>query len=216
MKLSAVIFDLNGTVLTDEKQYGQAFAKVLAQFGIEADSDYPHVAGIGVEENWPIFIKKYWIKTDKSTQELAQETQNEYCKQISQVVLKNGFEKFVENVRENGIQTALATSNYWSVVEMIFEVLDIEKFFDSVTTGEEAEFKKPNPRIFEIAAEKLGVDFSECLVIEDSAAGVEAAHSAGMKVVAFARDDRNKKDLEDADMIVDDFTALSLEKINNL
>ena len=193
MKLSAVIFDLNGTVLADEGEYGRAFTKVLGQFGVSVDSDYPHTAGIGVEENWPLLIKKYKIKTSKSIRELAQETQNEYCAQISQVALKNGFEDFANSIRDSGIQTALATSNYWNVVEKIIDTLDIGDYFDTVTTGEEVEFKKPNPRLFEIAAEKLGVNCENCLVIEDSKAGVEAARLAGMKVVAFARNEKHKK-----------------------
>jgi len=217
MKIQAVIFDLNGTVLADEKQYGRAFAKILAQFGIEIESDYPHIAGIGVEENWSIFIQKHKIKTDKSIEELAQETQSEYCKQISQVTLKNGFQEFVESIRNSGIQTALATSNYWDVVEKIFKALSIGDYFESVTTGEEVEFKKPNPRIFEIATEKLGADPSECLVIEDSVAGVEAAHLAGMKVIAFARNEKHKATLlKEADLVVNDFTEISVDDIDDL
>ena len=77
MKLSAVIFDLDGTVVADEDEYGEAFARVLKKLGVIVDSEYPHVGGIGVRENWPIFIKKYNIKTDKTIEELTLLTQKE-------------------------------------------------------------------------------------------------------------------------------------------
>lgn len=216
MKVSAVIFDLDGTVIADEDEYGEAFSKVLAGFGIAVNSDYPHQGGIGVEENWRIFKEKYNIKTDKTNAELAAETQAEYIKLIPGITLKDGFEDLIEGFRLAGIKTALATSNTWNVVEKLFDSLGIEKYFDSVTTGEEVGEKKPNPEIFEVAADKLVVSSNECLVIEDSVAGVEAAKSAGMKVVAIARDSRHKKELLKANLVVDDLSGITPDAIGKL
>jgi len=209
MKVSAVIFDLDGTVIADEDEYGRAFNKVLSELGIESGSEYPHIGGIGVEENWRLFFDKYDIKTDKTVEELSLQTQVEYVKLIPEITLKDGFEKFVQELRDSGIQTALATSNSWDVTEKVFDALGIQNLFDSVTTGEEATIKKPSPQIFEIAADKLGVLVEECLVIEDSAAGIEAAKSAGMKAVGIARDGLQKKSLSGANLIVDSFNDIT-------
>ena len=67
--ISAVIFDLNGTVLSDEDEYGLAFKRVLETLGAEVESDQPHVSGIGVEENWPKLLKEYGVKTKKTTKD---------------------------------------------------------------------------------------------------------------------------------------------------
>ena len=216
MNLSAIIFDLDGTVLADEDEYGEAFNRVLRKFGIETGSEYPHIAGIGVEENWTVFLKKFKIKTDETIADLSRQTQEEYVKLLPKVKLKTGFKKFINEVHKNNIVTALATSNTWAVVEKVLDQFNIKDFFDGVTTGEEVGAKKPSPQIFTITADKIGMDSSNCLVIEDSEAGVEAAHAAGMKVVGIARDGEHKKNLKQADLVIENFTELSLEKLKSL
>jgi len=208
MNVSAVIFDLDGTVLDNEDEYGASFKKVLESLGAKDIPDYPHVRGIGVKENWPVLIEKYKIKTNKSAEELARQTQEEYLKKIDAVTIKEGLEDFVDSLKGRGIKTALATSNDFWIVEEIFEKLKLGSFFDMVTTGEEARFKKPAPDLFLVAADKLGVPPAECLVIEDAASGIAAAHAAGMKAVGLAQNDGQKKELQGADIIVKDYAEI--------
>ena len=91
MRITAAIFDLDGTVVSDEDEWGEAFKIVLQRLGVKEQSAYPHVGGIGIEENWPIFIRKYNIKTNESIEELSQETKKEYVKLIDRIRLKQGF-----------------------------------------------------------------------------------------------------------------------------
>lgn len=209
MRTKAVIFDLDGTVLDNEDEYGAAFKKVLKSLGADVKENYPHVGGIGVKENWPGLIKKYHIKIKKTFDELAAETQKEYIKLLPKVKIKKGLEIFIRGLKESGIKTALATSNVRYILEKVFAALPIENFFDSVTTGEEVANKKPGPDLFLAAADKLDLAPEECLVIEDSASGVEAARRAGMKVIAIARDTTHAKELEDADMVIKSYNQLS-------
>src|SRR3989344_3334157 len=208
MELKAVIFDLDGTVIADEDEYGEAFAKVMQQFGIKLTSKYPHIGGIGVGENWDVFIKKFDIKTDKTNDELGTETQKEYLKLIPKITLKPGFVEFAEWMRNSEVIVALATSNYWSAVDKLFDHLGIEKYFDFVTTGDEVKSKKPNPEVFDITAEKMGIATENCLVLEDSSAGIDAARKAEMKVIAIARNEKHKKSLKRADYIIADFREI--------
>lgn len=211
--ISAVIFDLNGTVLSDEDEYGLAFKRVLEALGAVVDSDQPHVSGIGVEENWPKLLKEYDIKTKKTTKELAIETQNEYRKQIEHVTVRDGFEEFVSNLKEDGIPIALATSNNWSMVDEVFQKLDIEKYFDVITTREEVLFTKPDPEIFILSAQKLQVDPNGCIIFEDSQAGIKAAKLAGMKSVGVAQDEKHAKTLKDAKLVIYDYNDISADKL---
>jgi beta-phosphoglucomutase len=208
--MKAVIFDLNGTVLADEAEYGAAFGEVLKGLGKKTDKKFPHTRGIGVKENWPVLLAKHKIKTTKTPDELSSMTQNAYLKRIDSVDLKNGFIEFVEGLKTSGTLIALATSNSWMIVEKIFRLLDIEKYFDVVTTSEEVGFNKPSPEIFLKTSEKLGVEPEDCVVIEDSQAGVEAAIAAGMKVVGLKHDKDHAKTLKDANLIVEGFVQLSL------
>ena len=213
MKISAVIFDLDGTVLSNEDEYGAAFKKVLESLGAKVDTNYPQTGGIGVKENWPGLLKKYKVKTDKTLDELASETQKEYLNLLNRVTVKEGFEDFVKSLKQEGLKIALATSNVWFIVGRVFEEIPIEGLFDSVTTGEEVVNKKPAPDLFLIAADKLDAVPEECLVIEDSESGIEAAHEAGMKVIAITRDNKHAKTLKDAELIVRSYNQLSPVKI---
>lgn len=216
MKISAVIFDLDGTVLSNEDEYGSAFKKVLEGLGAKVNTDYPQVGGIGVKENWPGLLKKYNVKTKKSLDELASETQKEYLKLLSKVTVKKGLKDFIKRLRADGIKIALATSNVWFVVERVFEEIPIERLFDSVTTGEEAVNKKPAPDLFLMAADKLGIKPKECLVIEDAPSGIAAAHKAGMKVVAVARNTKHESILKDADIVVKSYNQLSEHPVETI
>lgn len=216
MSIAAVIFDLDGTVVADEDEYGAAFAKVLRSLGAKVTSSYPHVGGIGVKENWPVLLKKYKIKTSKSIEQLTKETQDAYFAQIDQVTLKSGLREFIGQLRERGVKTALATSNASWIVEALVEKLGLQKYFDAITTGEEVRYKKPDPDTFLVTAGKLGVEQENCLVFEDSAAGIIAAQAAGMKVVGIFRNKKHAEELKEADMLVKNFRGLPLAKISNL
>jgi HAD superfamily hydrolase (TIGR01509 family) len=216
MTISAVIFDLDGTVLTNEEEYGAAFRSVLRLLGKRVDKKYPHVRGIGVKENWQLLLSKYKIRTNKTLEELTLETQNEFLKRLGTVTFKKGFEKFIKDLKDSGILVALATSNAWWVVDEISEVLPINHYFDIITTGEEVEYKKPDPDLFLITSEKLGVESGKCLVIEDSAPGIEAAHRAGMRVVGIVRDGKNRQELKEADMVIESFYDLSSKILSSL
>lgn len=205
MNFEAVIFDLDGTVLTNEDEYGEAFNRVLRRLGVDTNEEYPHESGIGVEENWPRLIEKYKIKTKKTKEELGHETQLEYFNLIKKVDLQEGFKKFADDLKAVGIKMALATSNSWSVVEKIFKTLSVGKYFDVVVTGEEVDRKKPSPDIFLKAAGRLNVLPEKCVVFEDSQAGIIAAKKAGMKVVAIARNKEYADKLKDADLLAEDF-----------
>jgi len=209
VKVSAVIFDLDGTVLDNEDEYGAAFRTILRLLGKKVDKKYPHIGGIGVKENWPRLLAKYKIKTKKTFEELTLETQNEYLKRIGEVTLKKGFEDFVADLKNSGISCALATSNAWWIVDAISEIHPLSHFFDTITTGEEVDFKKPDPDLFLLTAQKLGMESSECLVIEDSNAGIEAAHRAGMKAIGIYRDRNHAEELKEADLLIRNFYEIS-------
>lgn len=216
MQLSAVIFDLDGTVIDDEDEWGEAFGMVLRRLGVKGVSKHPHIGGIGVEENWPILLKKFKIKTNKDITELARETEKQYKRLVDRITLKKGFRELISELKSSGIKTALATSSYWDIVDKIFNALGIEDCFDSVTTGEEVEYKKPSPQIFEKSAEKLGVASGNSLVFEDSKAGIEAAQAAGMKVVGVFRDAKHKKELLDAQMLIENFDQVTPRLIEDI
>ncbi len=215
MHVSAVIFDLNGTILEDEDEYGKAFVKVLKSLGIDTKTLLPQEKGIGVKENWQKLIQKHNIKTDKSVELLVKETQEEYLKEISEVTIRPGFDDFINNLKDSQIKVALATSNTWEQTDKILDTLGLQDIFDVTTTGDEVTYNKPDPDIFLLTADKLGVEREDCLVIEDSLAGIQAAKRAGMKVIAISSEG-DSDIFSKADLVVEGFSEITTQAVDQL
>ena len=216
MELKAVIFDLNGTVVKDEFIYGAAFRKVLRKLGKKVDKKYPHIGGIGVKENWPRLLAKYKVSTNKTLDELEFMTQEAYLEEASSIKITKGFRRLSEELKNGNIKIALATSNSIFITDKILPELALTDFFDLVVTKEDVKFNKPSPDIFLTAAEKLGLKPHQCVVIEDSKSGIEAAGAAGMKVVGIFRDKGHAESLKDADLLIKDFNSLKMDQLQNL
>ncbi len=213
MELKAVIFDLDGTVVADELAWGLAFQDVLERVGVWVSTKYPHRGGIGIEENWPLLIEKYKIKTKKSVSLLTELTIDAFFDHLGEVEVKKGFFDFSRDLLVNDVQRILATSSVDFVAKRIISAMNLQNEFDVIVTGNEVQEKKPNPEIFLKACKKADVDPTEALVIEDSEAGFEAAHKAGLKVIGIRVNKQRNVDETKADMMVKDFTQLSYEKL---
>jgi HAD superfamily hydrolase (TIGR01509 family) len=216
MKLVAVIFDLDGTIIDSREAWGRAFSVVLKSLGVEIKEKYPDEPGIAVRENWRRFIVKFNIKTDKTLDELRSLTYHEYMKLIPEISLNDGVVEFIENLKDSGTEIALATSTSWEAMDKILNSLKIQELFDYITTSEEVTSQKPQPDIFIRAMEKMNLDPSECLVIEDSPSGVTAAKEAGIKVIALDPEEKNGEVLSKADLIVGGFSEISPKIIGEL
>lgn len=214
MKFAAAIFDLDGTIIDSERAWGKAFVNVFKILGVNSDSNHPQTGGVSVNKNWESLISEYDIKTGKSIDELVTLTYVEYEKLIPEITLNEGALEFMDVLKENGTPLALATSTKWETTDKILEQFNLLDVFESVTTGEEVLNPKPAPDIFLIAAEKLGVEPADCLVFEDSAPGVISAKEAGMRVIAVNDDKENQKKLQAADLVVANFSEISLKAID--
>jgi beta-phosphoglucomutase len=114
----------------------------------------------------------------------------------------------LQQARQMGCQMALATMSRCQQAVRVLEILDLGNAFDFVATRDDVENGKPDPEIYQLVARELDVTPKECLVIEDSPSGVQAALAAGMHVIAvstpFTRDRLHQTALLPAEFIVDD------------
>lgn len=211
MKYSAVIFDLDGTLLLNEEVYARAFIDVLRKHGAnvkDLDHDHPQEPGIGLKENWVLLRERFNLQ-NIPVEQLVHKTQDAYHARLSEVRIRPGFHKLRQALVDEGVIVALATSNDWWMVEDLLEDLNLHKYFETVTTGEEVAHKKPAPDIFRVTAQKLGVEPSECVVIEDSVAGIEAAKEAGMVAIAVLTSFTKPEDFPKADWVAKGFEEIT-------
>lgn len=125
----------------------------------------------------------------------------------------------LRKLQEKGLRLALASSNGLAIVEKILRDNGIRDFFEVVVSGESFRKSKPDPEIYIHTAAVLGIDTKDCLVAEDSTAGITAAHLAGMQVAAVIDDrfgfDRSLADFEvEKIMDIPDIPILSGKEVS--
>lgn len=181
--ISAVIFDLDGTVLDNEPEWETAFRAVVDSNQLSVVSWMPnkwlHEPGIGITPNWKRLAPE-------KAEELTVETMLEYRK--ADVKVRDGLVELIEQIKEKGWLTALVTGSSWNVVEKELEELALYLAFDVTTTGEEVVILKPDPEIYVLTCQKLGLEPKECVVVEDAIAGVRAGAEAGCMVIGLESD----------------------------
>jgi 16S rRNA pseudouridine516 synthase len=127
------------------------------------------------------------------------------------VKLKPGAFSFIDKMKNSGIRMGISTSNSKNLVDIVLQSLNIEEYFDHVTTGDDVSEGKPAPGIYLNTAKKIGLMPENCLVFEDVPMGIMAGKRAGMKVCAvddpFSEHLKEKK-MNLADYYIKDFTEI--------
>ena len=123
--------------------------------------------------------------SDAEKEALAYRKNNIYVKSLESLdksAVLDGVFEFIAYLKEKGIKTAVGSAS--KNTPMILEKTGLTEFFDAVSCGLDTQKSKPDPEVFLIAADRLDIPYSECLVVEDSDAGIEAAKAGGMYALA--------------------------------
>lgn len=152
--------------------------------------------------------------TPQQVEELSEEKEVIY-REIYQPQPVAGLVDLLHSLKEAGIKTAVGSSAPRENVDFILEKCDIGRYFDAIACGSEITHSKPDPEVYLLAAQKLGVKPTDCIVCEDAFVGVEAARRAGAKVVALATT-FPRESHHDYDLLADDFTQVDVDKLRGL
>ncbi len=205
MKLQAVIFDMDGTIVDSEGAWGYAFVTILGKIGVQAKDDHPQTSGISMEENWKTLLERENIKTEKTVSELVDLTLNEYLNQLDKIILRDGTKEIFDRLVSQGIRIALGTSTDRDITSKILNKLGIQDNFEIIICGDDVEKRKPAPDIFLKVLDKLNLKSDDCMVIEDTPSGIKAANSAGIKVVVMNWENNFSDDPKGADFVANSF-----------
>jgi beta-phosphoglucomutase len=208
--IRAVLFDLDG-VLTDTSEYHYLAWKRLAdELGIPFDrKDNEALRGVSRRESLVLLLKGR-PATEEEMQEWMDRKNRYYVESISQMTPDNllpGALDLLHELRENGYKTAIVSSS--KNTPMVLERLNIAGLMDAVVDGNAPARSKPAPDLFLLAAERLGVSPQECLVVEDAAAGIDAAHAAGMRTLGLGPNER----VGHADLVLPDLNGVHLSDL---
>lgn len=194
--IKAVIFDLDGVLVTTDSMHYEAWRKLGEEIGITnfTKEDNIRQRGISRMASLEILLEKTDKKyTDAEKEELA-ERKNAYYKEmletLSEKDVLSGAKEFLVYLKEQGIKTAVGSASKNAPV--ILEKTGLLPFLDAVACGLDVTKSKPDPQVFLVAANKLDTDPKECMVFEDADAGIEAAKRGGMYAFAVGAARYNK------------------------
>jgi beta-phosphoglucomutase family hydrolase len=206
---AAVIFDMDGTLVATTDADFMAWQKLFREYGKDLSfKDYFPLLG---RKSQDVVNDVLELQGEIATAAMARKMELfEEIVSIHGIHVMPNVEAFLKRIADAGIPMALATSSRKLKMQLVMEGSGLDKYFSVFVTGEEVSMGKPNPHIFLLAAEKLGVEPKGCIVLEDAFSGVAAAKAAGMKCIAIIST-HEEKDLYEADLIIENFSQLSLE-----
>ena len=210
-----IIFDLDGVIVDTAKFHYLAWRKMANDLGfdisLEQNEQLKGVSRIHSLEQ----ILGWGNKTvDKEEFDRLMHSKNEdYLERIAHMDeedLLPGVKKVLDFLTENNIPFALGSAS--KNARPILKGLKIEDRFAAIVDGNDVTKAKPDPEVFLVAAKKLDMSPVDCVVFEDSVAGVEAANLAGMTSVGIG----DRKILHKADYIFGDFTQIDIPFIEQI
>jgi beta-phosphoglucomutase len=220
--LRAVIFDFDGVISDTEPTHLQAFNKVLAQYSIEISETeyYKDYLGLNDYEAFREMARAHNIQLcdDEIADLITQKGKifEELVKSQSNII--EGTAEFLNMLKRNGIKMAICSGAVRSDIDVILSGTRLPDFFEVIVTADEVKESKPNPAGFNRALQKLNekqdskISPAECIVVEDSPWGLEAARKAGMHTLAVT----NSYTAEELNMAEKVVAALGEVTINEL
>lgn len=206
-----VLFDMDGVVLDTETQYDKFWKHIGERYNVGIPNFEKQIKGTTL----PNIINKYFS-------ELSQQERDSIVSAIHQMELEMSYDqipgalKFIHELKNNGIKYGLVTSSMQTKMDRVNKVQHFDQLFPTIITGDLVKEGKPNPQCYLLGAAALGVDPKNCIVFEDSLAGIQAGKSAGMKVIALSTTHPLEMLQDKVDTIIPNFVKFSLQDLKNL
>jgi HAD superfamily hydrolase (TIGR01509 family) len=214
--LKAVLFDWDGTLADTRQVIVAAFQQAMREVDVEVEAEFiERRIGTGGEQTIKEILQASAVPFDEAlVKRLSARKVQAEIKMSDRVKLFPGALELL-NALQGKAKVALASMNNRPVVDYLLDSMKIRELFTVVVTVEEVSNFKPNPEIFLKTASKLRCLPADCVVVEDSIFGVQAAKAAGMSCIAVLTGVYSREELETANpsLIIDSLTEK--EKIFN-
>lgn len=215
MEKTGFIFDLDGVIVDTAKYHYLAWKKLANELGFDfTEEQNESFKGVSRRRCLEILLELGGIEASEEQFERWLVEKNEdylaYIAEMDESEILPDVPKVLEYLRKLEIPMALGSASKNAVP--ILEKVKLLPYFKAVVDGTRVSKAKPDPEVFLIAAEEIGISPSSCVVFEDAVAGIEAANVAGMTSVGIG----SAEVLEAADHNFGDFTTISTEFLDNL
>lgn len=207
MRPKAVVFDMDGVIVDSEPLHERAFVDVLDEIGYGRTHgiDFPAYYGKSDLVVWRDFIERH--RPPQPLPELLARKEEKFAALVRrEEPIFDGLPELLEKLAGR-FPLGLASGSRHPTIDAVLALRNMRRFFRAIVSSEDVLHGKPAPDIFLRAAALLGVPAPDCCVVEDSAAGVEAALAAGMTVIAITNSLPAEK-LARANQVVDGYDEL--------
>ena len=215
-----VIFDMDGTLTDSHDAHYESWKSTMEAHEI-AYGPTDFIRDFGRRN--PEIIEANWARAgreapDAQSSELIADEKEASFREIitADFPAMPGARTMMRRLHEHGFRLAIGSSAPRENIELCNRALDIEDCLDAVVCGCDVTRGKPEPDGFLLAADRLGCRPKDCIVVEDAAAGIEAAHRAGMPAVGIVSTGHDAKDLASAERVIHDLKELTPELLSGL
>lgn len=217
MNYKAIIFDMDGTIISSENVWKKAAHHILKKHtnldDVECETLLSLLKGGSLLTSCSYIAKTF--NTQATVEQLMQEKKefafNEFHKGLT---LIEGFDNFHQKLLDQNLKSAIATNASMPELIKILEYIPLKNFFNEHIYTVDHVFKiaKPKPDIYLYAAQQLNIDPKLCIAIEDSAHGINAAKAAGMYCIGI-NTGKNRSAIAHADEIIEHYDEIDLNKL---
>lgn len=186
--IKGIIFDLDGVLVDTAKYHYLAWKQLAEELHIDfKENDNELLKGVSRMRSLEIILAKGNIQMEDGEKERLASSKNEkyieYLKVMSEQEVLPGILDLLQTLKQLNIKIALGSAS--KNAPFILNKLDLTEYFDAIVDGNQVSKAKPDPEVFLVGAELLGLSPEQCVVVEDAAAGIEAAKQAGMFAVGI-------------------------------
>ena len=215
MSKKAFIFDLDGVIVDTAKYHYLAWRELAIQLGFDFTMEQnERLKGVSRVRSLEILLDlgKVHLEEDQKSKYLKEKNEQylQYIAKMDHSEILPGIDDLLHYLKLNKVPFSLGSAS--KNARLILETLDLIDLFDAIVDGNDVSTAKPDPEVFLIAAQKLGVQPEDCIVIEDAQAGIEAANKAGMVSIGIG----DAGVLHEADFKLNNTSELTIDFVQEL
>ncbi|NJM17745.1 MAG: HAD family phosphatase [Richelia sp. RM2_1_2] len=227
--IKAVIFNFNGIIINDESIHQQLIEEILLEENLVLKPGEYQQISLGRSDRvclQNLLASRGRVVDDKYLTKLLQKKAQNYVEQIEtleKLPLYSGLDDFIFKIRSSNLKLAIVSGTIRQEIELVLHRAELAEYFKIIVAGDDVTTSKPKPDGYLLAVERLKQEYpelnlqaNECLAIEDTLFGVQAAKAADMKVVGVANTYPFHMLQRQANWTVDYLTELELERIQEI